>query len=332
MVNRVLQKLPKRLLIFVLIIAIVPVFPAIWLNEKIFSPPRREIHKYHLTRLNHPAKYGLSIRKFDCLKDKVPCLLVEPNNLAGPGKRGKILRRQVTKKGINLAAYGKIRGIIVLLHGRNGRKEDLLPIAERFVAAGFRCLIPDLPAHGSSPISAMSFGSSYFEASLPRQILNSTRAQFNLPQEPAALWGISMGGAFAIHAASESQDMWDALLVVSSFSSLNKVLDRQVPNKWKLAKPIIFFYLDIAQWLRGRPRLSNINPQVWAKNIKTPTLIVHGESDNFIPSSQGKEIYNAINTKKKRWLTVPKGRHSNVLATAMPLYAEMNSWLIGVLE
>jgi dipeptidyl aminopeptidase/acylaminoacyl peptidase len=71
---------------------------------------------------------------------------------------------------------------------------------------------------------------------------------------------------------------------------------------------------------------------VWAKNIKTPTLIVHGEGDNFIPSSQGKEIYNAINTKEKRWLTVPKGRHSNVLATAMPLYAKMNSWLIEVLE
>ena len=87
----------------------------------------------------------------------------------------------------------------------------------------------------------------------------------------------------------------------------------------------------MAQWLQRKPKVSDINPQQWAKNITIPTLIVHGESDYFIPASQGKALFNAINSKKKRWLTVPKGRHSNVLATAMPLYAEMNSWLIRIL-
>lgn len=321
-------KLLKRLLVLLLVIVTMPLLGAFWLNDQIFSPPRRVIQNYHLAHLNHPDKYGLKIQKFYCLENKTSCLLVEPNAQSGAGKRGKILRRQVAKKGISLAHYGKIRGIIVLLHGRNGRKEDLLPVAERFVAAGFRCLIPDLPAHGDSAISSMAFGSNSFEASLPRQILTNTRKQFNLPKEPTALWGISMGGAFAMRAATESPETWDALLVVSSFSSLNKVLARQVPSKWKIVNPALFFYLDIAQWLQGKPKLSNINPQTWAKNIKIPTLIVHGENDYFIPSSQGRDLFNAVSTKKKRWLTVPNGKHNNVLATAMPLYAEMNSWLI----
>jgi pimeloyl-ACP methyl ester carboxylesterase len=326
-----MSKFYKRLLVTFLVIATIPLFAAIWLNHQIFSPPRRAIQSYHLTRLNHPDRYGLKIRQFNCLDTKISCLLVEPNAQAGAGKRGKILRQQIAKKGITLNKYGKIRGIIILLHGRNSRKEDLLPVAERFVAAGFRCLIPDLPAHGDSTISAMAFGSDNLEASLPRLILNNTRQHFNLPKEPAALWGISMGGAFALRAASESPKSWDALLVVSSFSSLNKVLGRQLSNKWKRVEPAIYFYLDLAQWLQGRSRLSTINPQEWAKQVRTPTLIVHGEKDHFIPPAQGKALFNAINTKKKRWITVPNARHSNVLSTAMPLYAEMNSWLINTL-
>jgi len=325
------QKFLKYSLILSLIIATIPLLGAVWLNDKIFSPPRRAIQNYHLARLQHPDRYGLIIQKFICLNDKTTCLLVEPNKRTGAGKRGKILRKQVMKKGISLAKYGKIRGIIVLLHGRNGRKEDLLPIAERFAAAGFRCLIPDLPAHGDNPLSATAFGGSAFEASFPRQILENTKKKFNLPNEPTALWGISMGGAFAMHAASESPKTWDALLVVSSFSYLNKVLDRQVPKKWNTLKPVIFFYLDMAQWIQGKPKLSHINPQQWAKKVTIPTLIVHGENDYFIPKAQGKALYNAINSNKKRWIVVPKGRHSTVLKTAMPLYAEMNSWLIKTL-
>lgn len=325
------QKFLKYSLILSLVIATIPLFAAVWLNDKIFSPPRRAIQTYHLARLQHPNKYGLTIQKFNCLDDKTSCLLVEPNKQAGAGKRGKILRRQVINKGVSLASYGKIRGLIVLLHGRNGRKEDLLPIAERFVAAGFRCLIPDLPAHGDNPISATAFGSSAFEASFPRQIVENTKRKFDLPNEPTALWGISMGGAFAMHAASESPKTWDALIVVSSFSSLNKVLNRQVPKRWNALKPAIFFYLDMAQWLQGRPKISHINPQQWAKNVTIPTLIVHGENDFFIPKTQGKALYNAINSHKKRWVTVPNGRHATVLTTSMPLYAEMNSWLIQAL-
>ncbi|HIO91638.1 MAG TPA: alpha/beta fold hydrolase [Leucothrix mucor] len=320
-----------QLSILLLIILISPVFAAAWLNHEIFSPPRRVLQNYHLDQLQSPKNYGLTIRHYGCLQNKVPCLLVEPNAKTGAGRRGNILRKQIMAKGINLPDYGKIRGIIVLLHGRNGRKEDLLPVAERFVAAGFRCLIPDLPAHGDSPLASMSFGSNHFEASLPRRILEDARKKFSLPDEPAALWGMSMGGAVAISAVNEAPDYWNALLVISSFAKLNHILDRQIPNRIKPLKDIIHFYLNLAQWLGGQPSINDVQPQEWAKQVNIPTLIVHGEKDYFIPPSQGKLLYQAINSPKKRWLIVPKGGHVNVLATTMPLYAEMNSWLIKVL-
>ena len=332
MFKAVLWDTSKKLILLFLLLLVLPLLGAGWLNNEIFSPPRRTLQNYHLNLLNDSASYGMTIREYGCLNNRVPCLLVEPNAKTGAAKRGSILRRQVSAKGIHLSNYGKVIGTIVLLHGRMSRKEDLIPVAERFVAAGFRCLIPDLPAHGDSPLGSMAFGSSHFEASLPRQILMDVRDHFNLPEEPAALWGMSMGGAFAISAARESTDFWDALLVVSSFSSLDTVLNRQVPQRWKQAIPIIHFYLDLAQRIQGKPTIKDMRPYNWAKQIHVPTLIVHGDSDGFIPYSQGKTLYDSVDSPYKRWLTVPGGGHNNVLATSMPLYAEMSSWLISSLR
>ncbi len=332
MFKAIIWGVSRKLIVLFLLAGALPLAAAGWLNHEIFSPPRRALQSYHLDRLEHPDLYGLSIRKYGCLQGKAPCLLIEPNARTGAGKRGSALRRQVSAKGIHLNHYGNIRGTVVLLHGRMGRKEDLLPVAERFVAAGFRCLIPDLPAHGDSPVTSMSFGSSTFEASLPRLIVEDARQHFQLPEEPTALWGMSMGGAFAVSAASESANFWDALLVVSSFASLDEILNRQIPPRWQRTIPVIQFYLGLAQRLQGKPTVNEMRPTEWAKHIHIPTLIVHGESDSFIPATQGKALYEAVDSSHKEWLTVPGGGHANVLATAMPLYAEMNSWLIRSLQ
>ena len=329
-IKTILWRVIRQIIVVVLFISIPCVVAATWLEGEIFSPPRRLLQPYHLDYLNHPKQHGLRIRQYACLDNQAPCLLVEPTQQAG--RRGKILRRQLAQKGLRLADYGTTRGIIVLLHGRHGRKEDLLPVAERFVAAGFRCLIPDLPAHGESPLTSMSFGSSAFERSLARRALDDVREAFKLPKEPAILWGMSMGGAFALSAANEAPDYWDALLVVSSFAQLNDVLDQQMPRKYKVALPAIHFFLDIAQFLQRQPQLSEMAPQKWAKKVMLPTLIVHGEKDYFVPLSQGKSLYKAVFSQNKHWISVPRGGHMNVLATPMKLYAEMSAWLIQSLK
>lgn len=304
---------------------------ALYLNHQIFSPPKRALLDYHLERLQQPERFGLRIRKHDCIDGKAPCLLVEPTPNHPPGKRGRILRKQLAAKGTHLPAYGTVRGTIVLLHGRNGRKEDMLPVAERFVAAGFRSLLIDLPAHGDSPLPAMAFGSSTFEQQLPRRALQDARQHFALPDEPALLWGLSMGAAFAVSAARESPTTWEALIVASSFAHLDDVLRgivrRDVAKRYWDELDYLFPALDIAQWLRGRPAIRHIQPQQWAKEVTIPTLVVHGTHDAFIHPKQGKALFDAINTQNKQWLTVPGGGHANVLGTAMPLYAAMNHWL-----
>lgn len=301
------------------------------INAAIFSPPRRALQEYHMKRINNPADFGLSIISHDCLDGQVPCLLVEPDALAGASRRGKKLRQQLSEKGAKLPAYGRTQGIIVLLHGRKGRKEDLLPVAERFVAAGFRCVLPDLPAHGDSPLQSMSFGSSDFERQLPAKVLEDIRNEFGLPDEPAALWGMSMGGAFAVNAAGEASSDWDAMMVVSSFASLEGVLESQIPEPWKPVFPALLSLLDIERNLQQRPTIRSIRPRQVAQHVKLPTLLVHGNQDNFVSIQQGQDLYAALGSRNRKWLTVPGAGHRNVLATSMPLYSEMSDWLRQVM-
>lgn len=329
MFNVIFWRLTRQLVMVFLLLTLVSLGGAIWLNDSIFAPPRRALQDYHLQRLQHPAAYGLTIRSYGCLQGQVPCLLVEPNGQAGASERGQKFRKQLASKGVSVPAYGTVRGMVVLLHGRNMRKEDLLLVAERFVAAGFRCLIPDLPGHGESPLPMMAFGSSDFERSLPRKIVADVRQHFALPAQPTALWGLSMGGAVAVSAASESPKLWDALVVVSSFGALQPVMDRQVPPRWKQAARFIYPLLDVAQWMRGQPAVSEMQPRQWAKRVNIPTLVVHGDRDAYIPVAQGRGLYDALASPHKRWVTVAGGGHANVLGTAMPLYAEMGGWLIA---
>lgn len=285
-----------------------------------------------MKRINNPADYGLSITSHDCLEGQVPCLLVEPDALAGVGKRGKILRKQLVAKGVKLSAYGRINGVIVLLHGRKGRKEDLLPVAERFVAAGFRCVLPDLPAHGDSPIDYMSFGSSKFERQLPAKVLEDIRAKFGLPDEPAALWGISMGGAFAVNSAGDRPDKWDAMMVVSSFARLEDVLKSQIPEQWKPLFPTLLSLLDFERNLQQRPTIRSIRPRQIAQTLTLPALLVHGDEDIFVSEQQGQNLYAALGSSHRDWLTVSGAGHRNVLATSMPVYSEMSQWLLSIYD
>ncbi|HSB71996.1 MAG TPA: alpha/beta fold hydrolase [Candidatus Methylomirabilis sp.] len=294
----------------------------------VFSPPRRELQSYHRDRLAHPAEYGLRIASFECIQAKVPCLLVEPDADAVPGARGSTLRRQLAEMGVAAPPYGAVGGIVVLLHARAGRKEDLLPVAERFVAAGFRCLIPDLPGHGESPLPKAAFGADEFEGTLPRRALANTRKVFALPPEPAALWGISMGGAFAIRAASESPEMWRALVVVSGFDALDEVIAADSSNYVGPIGRVLGRAVDAVSLIKGEPRLSEIRPEVWAGRVKAPTLVVHGDCDQLIPIERGRKLYEALASDEKRWIQVAAAGHHNVLTTPAPLYAEMSAWLL----
>lgn len=322
------RKLRRRVGIAVIVACIpAPCLFALWTGMQVASPTRRPLMDYHRGFLDSPEAHGIRIEAFTA-SDGSPCLLVSPATSGTPGSRGAIIRRQLTERGIRLTPFGNITGNLVLAHGRKGRKEDYLPVAERFCAVGFRCIIPDLPAHGTHPAATTTYG--LREAWIPARVLDDAACKFGFEKHPAGLMGMSMGGSVAVHSAAMPDSPWRALVVISSFDSFSSIIEGQarlhagasLGHLWATATG--GFY----QIITGIS-LENIRPDLRAASIHIPALIAHGGADRAVPTSAGRHLFESIpTTTSKKWIVVPGADHDNVFVTDFPIYAEIAGWMI----
>ncbi len=273
------------------------------------SPDRRQIQAYHTPFLSDPGSHGISLSRHVFDNGQIPTLIARPHPTQEPHSAGKLLQSQLQAKGITTTPE---QAIVVLLHGRMGRKEDMLPIAARYCAVGFICLMPDLPAHGDSPMQKVFYGSSPTEASLPERVLSEAKLTLSLPHLPASLWGMSMGGSFAIHAAAQNSDPWSSLTIICSFDEMNRVVENQLGWFAGIGKALVK--------LRGGPDIETIRPIDLAPQISLPTLIVHGNADSLIHIDQGRALHAAF-PQTAPLMEVDGGTHSTVLITDAPVYS-----------
>lgn len=313
----------KRVTSILVAIALVPcaILAFCWhVAGNLASPPRRLLESYHIEALANPSERGITISPIACLGGKVPTLVVSPIARGNPGKKGQLIRDQVKGE----AAYGETHGLLVMLHGRHGRKEDLLAAAERFCAVGFICVLPDLPAHGESSIETVQFGIAPSERTLPLSVAREVSASQGLDHLPRFLWGMSMGGSFAVHALAEDKGAWQAAIIVSSFDTLEGVIEDAAEGMLNPLLPT----LQKTTLMRGGADIKAVRPIDLAPTISTPVLVVHGDRDVLISIGRGRRLFQAFASKEKQWETVESGTHAGVLITPEPLYATMATWLL----
>ncbi len=297
--------------------------------HSIVSPERRTIQDYHKEWLDHPGQHGIKIQSHLCLANTTPCLLITPDTANGPAERGLRIRKQLSEKNHTLDPYGQIKGTILLLHGRNGRKEDLLAVAERFCAAGFRCLLPDLPAHGESRCLTSSFGYSDFDQGFATSVLQEMEEKYHFKGSRSYIWGMSMGGAFTSAALQHSPDRWSAAVIVCSFNSLPHIIEDKAKSILPLGANIFSQSVMTKISTSHSIDCTKIQPAQWLKTNKTPILFAHGTNDTLISIQRGRALYQHAGGLENRWIEVEGAGHSNILVTPMPLFAEMAGWFLN---
>ncbi len=316
-----IQKITKVLLGIVLVGGLLVVN---YMAKSVASPAASEITYGAELVLAKPGIYGLKVESLDCLDGKVPTMVVEPESDSPVSKKGEIVRCQILERGATLTEYSEISGTVVILHGRNGRKEHAIGIAERFCALGLRCILVDLPSHGESPVAAVKFGSDAWEQDLAYAALMECAEEFGFDTENVALWGMSMGGSFAVAAAAdpETGHVWDSVTIVCSLDKLAPVIQKKCKFGWltKLTSRLCEFH--------GGADFYEVTPVKWAEKVTLPVLVVHGDSDELIPAVRGKFLYEGFSSVEKKWVTVEGGTHENILITKRPLYAEMGAWIL----
>jgi len=298
---------------------------AVWAGGQLASPPRRALMDYHREFLADPAAHGVRIDRFTA-GDGTPVMVCTPEG--APGKRGTIIREQLVARGLPLSSFGTVKGTLVLLHGRKGRKEDYLPVAERLCAAGFRCVIPDLPGHGEHPAKVATYG--VRESKLPERVLREAAEKFGFDPRPCGLVGISMGGSVAVHSAGGGDAPWRALVVVASFDALEPAVRGQAAMRVgdTLAGVWMKGAAKVYESKTGIP-LSSIRPCESAGYVPIPTLVAHGTKDTITPISSGRKLYECLPASiESRWIEIPGAGHDNVLITDFPIYATIAEWMM----
>lgn len=317
----------KRRILLASALGLSPLAAGWWAANQLAHPPRRGLQDYHREFLADPAAHGVVLKPLVC-DDGTPCVVCEPQPQGQLGGRGQRVREQLTAKGLPLRPAGEIIGNLVLVHGRRGRKEDYLLIAERFCAAGFRCILPDLPAHGDHPGHVASYGVK--EARLPLNALREAAARFHFDASPAGIMGISMGGAVSLRSAVENDAPWRAAVFVSTFDRLENVVKHQserIAGRWA-GKAWQTITEPLFEWETGMP-LQEADSIALVPRLRCPVMIAHGTADRVIPLECGQRLYAALpEVPEKRWIEIPGADHDNVLITDFPIYAEMAAWFL----
>lgn len=323
-----IRKRWRRILTFTALLIILAAAGLIlWAGSEIANPSRRPLMDYHREFLSYPAAHGIVIDRFTA-SDGTPCLTCIPNPLGKLGERGTKIRQQLTARGLHLTPSGSIVGTLVLVHGRKGRKEDYLPIAERLCASGFRCVIPDLPAHGDHPGTLATYG--IREAGLPARVLSEAAMKFSFNPQPAGLLGMSMGGSVSVYAADLPDAPWKALAVICSFDSFAKVVEGQASQYvGSTLGPLWVEGTDLVYHWKSGIHLSEIQPQRHAASIQIPTLIAHGTADRVSSIARGKFLFDSLPVATpKKWIEIPGAGHDNILVTSYPIYADIAEWML----
>jgi len=290
-----------------------PLLVVVW---SINCPRASTLSPHSKSWLNTPEQHAIS---YVVKGDEIPYVVVEPFGDI-PTQRGRVLRKQLESRGINNSSFGEMHQHLILLHGRNGRKENLFALAERYCAVGYRCIIPDLPAHGESLMKKGYFGYGALEQKLLVEMIEAEERELRFKKKPV-VWGISMGGAYAAHLVGRQPDLFEACVLLSTFDTLENVIKDKCKKQW-----LISFVLSSAKVL-FQFDITRANSAKALSHSKVPLLVAHGVEDAYIPSAMGRRLYEGCPAQTKRWVEVKGANHKNILITDYELHAEIVTFL-----
>lgn len=215
-------------------------------------------------------------------------------------------------------------GAVVLTHGYGGTQDEMLPLADELVGAGFTVLTYDSRGCGSSG-GQVTFGSR--ETGDVSTAVSALAATPGVDPKRIGAVGFSMGAASTLMAAARD-DRIRAVVADSAWADVYSWLrpDAREVVTAPLA-PFTPLSLALAQ-LRTGARLDALRPVDEVGRIAPrPLLLIHGDQDQVVPPSDGVRLFHAAGEPRQLWL-VPGAGHGDTIALREPGYAR---WVISFL-
>lgn len=277
-INWIAYTLTALVVFFILIVAFS------WLFARWWCKPRRELPS------KTPANHGLSCEIIEFTSNGIPI-------------KGWFLP---------VVSNPSLPAVIILMHGWSRNASELLQFASLLNTAGFAVLLFDARGHGMSgddgPITIRKFEEDILAG------IDYLERRTDVDAKRIGLFGRSIGGASAILAAAADRRI-RALASCSAFAdpeALTKDTLRMfhIPS-WPIAWLACRF---IERWLGID--MKQVAPKNQIGRIDAPILLVHGETDSYIESSNMETLYALAHHERTERLLIPGRGHSDVMRDA----------------
>ncbi len=201
-----------------------------------------------------------------------------------------------------------VKGSVILLHGIRGSKESYLPTSAFLSKNGYNSLIIDLRAHGESQGDFCTFGSK--EKTDISRWVDELQSKLGI-NHPIGIWGNSLGGAIALQSL-EYDHRLSFGVVESTFSDLKSTIHDYMGQNFGFNLPVLTdFLIDRAGHI-AEFDIFQIKPRESVEHIEQAVLMVHGEEDDQIDISYARMNFKRLLSKRKKFLTIPKAKHTNL--------------------
>jgi pimeloyl-ACP methyl ester carboxylesterase len=201
---------------------------------------------------------------------------------------------------------------VILAHGWSGNAADMLPAARVLHNAGFAVAVYDARGHGLSgndgPITILKFAEDL------RACLDYLSTRADIDRGHIGLLGHSLGGSAALLVASADPRV-RALVSCSAFSDPRTItedfLRRAHVPVWPFLKLVC---RHIERWMGIS--MEAVAPKRRIGQIRVPLLLLHGESDRFIPPAHMETLYAMADHDRTDIRNLPNRRHADVTKDA----------------
>lgn len=213
-------------------------------------------------------------------------------------------------------------GVVLLLHGVRADRREMIGRARFLNHLGYSVFFIDLPAHGESVGTRISYGLS--EAEGVKAALGYLSREF--PSEKLGVIGVSLGAASLV--LSNSTTALNAVVLESMFPTIEEAvgdrLNLHLGSMGSLVAPLLLWQLPL--WLGVSA--DQLRPITALASLHAPVLIASGAMDRHTTLAETKRIFEAASAPKELWV-VEGAAHVDLYAFEPDAYKEKISTFLA---
>ncbi|MDD3846511.1 MAG: alpha/beta hydrolase [Syntrophorhabdaceae bacterium] len=253
------------------------------------------------------ADFDRGLRSYD--RPEILYRLFFPRRDLTPDSRDSgVLNRFVeVSEGISVCCRfypaGKDGPNILYFHGNGEVASDYDYVAPVYAQRGLNLFVADYRGYGGSGGNPTCTAMIKDAHPIFRDFMRCIEED-GLTGDPFVM-GRSLGSAPAIELAYHYQDELRGLIVESGFASARNQVAR----------------LGV-EYLFGDEDPVGFGNDLKIKDVKVPTLIIHGEWDEIIPSSEGRALYDLSGAADRSCLFIPRAGHNDIMMLGSTAYMD----------